>query len=249
MRPSRPSRRPQRARPRRSQAPAYAPPLAAEQSYAPHHPDVQIKRMGPPPSAYPEPPAAPVRRVEAPAVAQSFVPPPAEQPLRAPRMPEHRRAAAAGPEPDARAPSTDAAAPESRRRTLLERLATFGLSRAEEQVARRARAPGAALLWRPRSLRPRARPGLRPGACPGPCGLCAAPRPAFAGSRRICQAPAGAAPGRHDRRQWPRLSARRRRSSRNSRLPAPSIELTRLQDAAQEAKTRRKAGFSCHGGR
>ncbi len=112
---------------------AYAPPPAAEQIYAPHHPDVQIKRMAPPPSAYQEPQAAPARRVEAPVAAEPFVPPPAEQPMRAPRMPSIDELPLPG-QNLMRGAQQHAAAPETRRRTLLERLATFGMSRAEEQV-------------------------------------------------------------------------------------------------------------------
>ncbi len=111
---------------------AYTPPPAPEQTYAPHHPDVQIKRMAPPPPAYQEPPAAPARRIEAPAPAEPFVPPPAEQPLRAPRMPSIDELPLPG-QNLMRGVQQNAAPPETRRRTLLERLATFGMSRAEEQ--------------------------------------------------------------------------------------------------------------------
>ncbi|MGO8737578.1 cell division protein FtsZ [Rhodoblastus sp.] len=115
--------------------PAYAPPPAAPQIYAPHHGDIQIKPMGPPPSAYQEPPAAPARRVaETHAVAEPFVPPPAEQPMRAPRMPSIDELPLPG-QNLMRGVQQNAPASETRRRTLLERLATFGMSRAEEQGA------------------------------------------------------------------------------------------------------------------
>jgi cell division protein FtsZ len=114
--------------------PAYAAP-AAPQAYAPHHGDVQINRAPPPPHAYQEAPAAPVRRAEAP-LQQEFIPPAPEQPYRPAQMPriedfpvpgQNLIRAQQGAEPQ---PSGD-----NRRRTLLERLATFGMSRAEEQPA------------------------------------------------------------------------------------------------------------------
>jgi cell division protein FtsZ len=123
-------------------APAYAPPPAAEQAYAPHHPDVQIKRMAPPPAAYQEPPAAPSRRAEAPVIVEPFVPPAAEQPLRAPRMPNIDELPLPG-QNLMRAGQQNGAGSESRRRTLLERLATFGMSRAEEQFGGGPMAPSA----------------------------------------------------------------------------------------------------------
>jgi cell division protein FtsZ len=112
---------------------AYAP--QPQQAYAPHHGDVQIKRVQPQPLAYQEPPAAPVRRVEAP-VQAAFIPPAAEQPLRAPRMPNIDELPLPG-QNLMRARQAAEAQPvgENRRRTLLERLATFGMSRAEEQIA------------------------------------------------------------------------------------------------------------------
>ena len=104
-------------------------------TYAPHHADVQIKRVQPQQQAYQEAPVAPPRRVEAP-LPTSFVPPAAEQPLRAPRMPNiddlpipGQNLMRAQQQPQAQSN------PDSRRRTLLERLATFGMSRAEEQHA------------------------------------------------------------------------------------------------------------------
>jgi cell division protein FtsZ len=120
-------------------APAYAAPRSAapEQAYAPHHPDVQINPMAPPPAVYQEP-AAPVRRVEAPLVQAPFVPPAPEQPVRPARMPVvedfpipgQNLLRVSGQQQVAAAPT-----PEAKRKTLLERLATFGMSRAEEQAA------------------------------------------------------------------------------------------------------------------
>jgi cell division protein FtsZ len=113
---------------------AYAP--QAPQAYAPHAGDVRVERVQR--QAYPETAPAPVRRVEAAPVPSAFVPPAPEQPMRAPRMPaiedfpqpgqELMRARQTGGAPQM-------AAAETRRRTLLERLATFGMSRAEEHVA------------------------------------------------------------------------------------------------------------------
>jgi cell division protein FtsZ len=88
--------------------------------------------MQPQQHAYQEPPVAPARRVEAP-VPTSFIPPAAEQPVRAPRMPNIDDLPIPGQNlMRARQASEAPPAPESRRRTLLERLATFGMSRAED---------------------------------------------------------------------------------------------------------------------
>ena len=76
-----------------------------------------------------------------------------------------------------------APAPETRRRTLLERLATFGMSRAEEHAAG---APASA---------------PRRAAAAGPPRLSPAPAQPVAGACRIRQAPAGAAPGGAPRRR------------------------------------------------
>jgi cell division protein FtsZ len=95
---------------------------------------VQITRVAPQP--YREPAPAPQPRREAPSNApQVFIPPAAEQPQQPRRMPTvddlplpgqnliRAQGANYAPHP---------AEPESRRRTLLERLANFGMSRAEE---------------------------------------------------------------------------------------------------------------------
>ncbi len=120
------------------QAPQPAPEAFAQQPlpiYAPHHGDVQIKRMQPQQHAYQEPAPAPVRRVEAP-VPEAFIPPVAEQPMRAARMPNIDELPLPGQNLMRARHDVDAPpAAESRRRTLLERLATFGMSRADEQQA------------------------------------------------------------------------------------------------------------------
>ncbi len=139
-------------------APAYAPP-AAQQVYAPHHPDVQIKPMAPPPSAYHDAPAAPPRRVEAPVVAEPFVPPPPEQPMRAPRMPSIDELPLPG-QNLMRSAQQNAPAPDTRRRTLLERLAAFGMSRAEEQSV--AAPPAAPALQPPQAPSAQAQSALAP---------------------------------------------------------------------------------------
>ncbi|MGO9392202.1 cell division protein FtsZ [Rhodoblastus sp.] len=115
-------------------APApYAPPQ--QQSYAPHHGEVQIKRAAPPQHAYQEAPAAPVRRVEAPMQAE-FVPPAPEQPFRQVQMPKAEDFPVPGQNLIRQRHGAEAQpAAENRRRTLLERLATFGMSRAEEHNA------------------------------------------------------------------------------------------------------------------
>jgi cell division protein FtsZ len=122
-------------------APSYPP--AQDPAYAPHHGDVQITRVAPQP--YREPaPAPPIRR-EAPATTpQVFIPPAAEQPQQPRRMPTVDDLPLPGQtliraQGGAYAPTPE---PESRRRTLLERLANFGMSRADEmRVAHGAPAP------------------------------------------------------------------------------------------------------------
>jgi cell division protein FtsZ len=160
------------------QAPAYAqqPRAVAEQAYAPHHPEVQIKPASAPPAAYHEPAPAPARRPEPPMMQSAFVPPPAEQPLRARAMPNidefpvpaQNLMRAAGHQASA------APAAETRRRTLLERLATFGMSRAEEQAAHPA--PQMA----PHMAAPQIAPQMAPPAipAPAPAQVAYAPRPA-----------------------------------------------------------------------
>ncbi len=106
---------------------------AAQHAYAPHHGDVQIKRMQPQQHAYQEPAPVPVRRVEAP-VPEAFIPPAAEQPMRATRMPNIDELPLPGQNLMRAQQGIDThPVAESRRRTLLERLATFGMSRADEQ--------------------------------------------------------------------------------------------------------------------
>jgi len=144
--------------PQAYQAP-YAPP--APQAYAPNQGDVRVQRVQP--QAYPEQAPAPARRVEAP-VQSVFVPPAPEQPLRQQRMPsieefpEHAQALMR------RQPQTVAEAPaaESRRRTLLERLATFGMSRAEEHAVE----PQPPRLAAPQPQPPRAYPPRQPSPSP-----------------------------------------------------------------------------------
>ena len=140
-------------------APAYAPP--APQAYAPNHGDVRVQRVQP--QAYPEPAPAPVRRVEAP-VQAAFIPPAAEQPLRQQRMPSIEEF----PEP-AQAlmrrqqhAAAEAPAAETRRRTLMERLAAFGMSRADEHAVAR-QAPR---LAAPQPQPPRAYPTRQPSPSP-----------------------------------------------------------------------------------
>ncbi len=129
---------------------AYAQQPAPEQAYAPHHPDVQIKRMAPPPSVYQEPLAAPQRRTEAPVAQEAFVPPEAELPVRAPRMPKIEELPLPGQNLMRASQQAPAGAQDTRRRTLLERLATFGMSRADEKaVAGHQMAPAAPMALAP----------------------------------------------------------------------------------------------------
>jgi cell division protein FtsZ len=122
--------------PRMEPAPApqtYAPgydPAAEARDYAPHHADVQITRVAPQP--YREPiPAQQMRREQPPQAPQVFIPPAAEQPPQARRMPSVEDLPLPG-QNLMRAQGHPDSEPESRRRTLLERLANFGMSRAEE---------------------------------------------------------------------------------------------------------------------
>jgi len=136
---------------------AYAPPAPqayAPQAYAPNHGDVRVQRVQP--QAYPEQAPAPVRRVEAPAQG-AFIPPAAEQPLRPQRMPsieefpEHAQALMR----QRQHPAAEAPAAETRRRTLMERLASFGMSRAEEHAMEQAPRLAAPQPQAPRSYPPR----------------------------------------------------------------------------------------------
>jgi cell division protein FtsZ len=102
----------------------------------------------------------------------AFVPPPAEQPLRARAMPNIDEFPVPAQNLMRAAGHQAAAAPaaETRRRTLLERLATFGMSRAEEQAAHSA----------PQMAAPQIAPQMAPPAipAPAPAQVAYAPRPA-----------------------------------------------------------------------
>ncbi|PPQ39976.1 cell division protein FtsZ [Rhodoblastus acidophilus] len=140
-------------------APAYAPAYPAPgepQGYAPHHSDVQITRVAPQP--YREPVPAPQPRRDASAQApQVYIPPAAEQP-QARRMPSIDDLPLPG-QSLMRAQAAGETEPETKRRTLLERLANFGMSRAEELRAHQgAAAPQPAL----------APPGYAPQQQPSP---------------------------------------------------------------------------------
>jgi cell division protein FtsZ len=111
-------------------APAYAPAPVEPQAYAPHHADVQITRVAPQP--YREPAPAPQGRREAPAqTPQVFIPPAPEQP-QARRMPNIDDLPLPGQNLMRAQAPVEQQEPESRRRSLLERLANFGMSRADE---------------------------------------------------------------------------------------------------------------------
>ncbi len=119
---------PQAYAPQPQPAQAYAP------AYAPHHADVQLTRVQPQP--YREPAPAPQMRQEAPAQAPAvFIPPAAEQPAQPRRMPTVDDLPLPGQQLVRAQGMAGAPEPESRRRTLLERLANFGMSRAEEMRA------------------------------------------------------------------------------------------------------------------
>ena len=121
-------------------APAYAP---AEPQYAPHHADVQITRVAPQP--YREPLPAPQARRDMPQqqTPQVFIPAAAEQPQQR-RMPNIDELPIPG-QNLMRAHVAAETEPESRRRTLLERLANFGMSRADELRAHQATAQPTAI--------------------------------------------------------------------------------------------------------
>jgi cell division protein FtsZ len=115
--------------PARPAAPVYEEPEPAEPV---HLQEVHIQ-SAPPRPHYVEPPPAPRLREYAPQPGP-FIPPAAEQPMRAPRMPQiedlplpvqqQMRIQRGEAQPEN--------ATETRRRTLLERLASFGMSRQEE---------------------------------------------------------------------------------------------------------------------
>jgi cell division protein FtsZ len=139
------------AEPIRQAAPVYTAPEPVEAV----HPDVHIQPA--PPRPHFEPAAAP-RQDYAPAPGP-FIPPAPEQPIRAPRMPQIEdlplpvqqqiRAHRGEPAPEN--------ATETRRRTLLERLASFGMSRQEEAQHAAPQAPAL-----PAPQRAAARPAAAP---------------------------------------------------------------------------------------
>jgi cell division protein FtsZ len=174
---------------------AYAPPQQPAQAalaFAPHHQDVRIQRVQP--QAYPEAPAAaPARRPEPP-VDSAFIPPAAEQPVRAPRIPTIedfpapvQQMVRARQEQQAQEAH---ATPETRRRTLLERLATFGMSRAEEHSVEPARI--AAPQPQPQRA-PQPRPAMPAPQAPMQAPM-QAPSPAHAEYAKRPAAPRPAAP-------------------------------------------------------
>ena len=98
--------------------------------------EVQLQPVRPRPMMYPEPQPEP-RRAEYAQQPGSFVPPAAEQPMRAPRMPEIEDLPLPGQAQmrAQRAPAPMEGAVETKRRTLLERLASFSKSRQDDPVA------------------------------------------------------------------------------------------------------------------
>ena len=103
-------------------APAPAPAPVAAQPMAQPQP-------APRPMAYAEPMQAPVQEAH-PAHPAHFIPPVAEQPMRAPRMPTIDELPLPG-QNQLRAQRGQAETPDTKRRTLLDRLAAFGMSRQE----------------------------------------------------------------------------------------------------------------------
>ena len=232
LRPMRRRRLRPRLRPRRAaQVSAYAPqPRQPEQSYAPHHGDVQLKAVSRPrrlSGAGPGPgPAAPHRssprsrrlsfrrrpncRSARRKCRRSTI---SRSPARLdPPCPWRifRRPGAGNPSPHPAGASRHFRH-EPRRGACGRRSAPFrAADRAANGPADRAsRSPGAAPSSRPML---RVRRSLR--------------RPAFAGPCGIRQAPAGAASRGVHRRPRPRLFAPRGRPAGDSRLPASSVELT-----------------------
>ncbi len=165
---------PPAAEPARPAAPVYA----AAERVEPVHPEVHIQPAPPRPHFEP----APAPRQDYAPQSGPFIPPAPEQPIRAPRMPQIEDL----PLPvqqQIRAHRGEAApenATETRRRTLLERLASFGMSRQEEAQHAPAQAP--ALPAPPRIA---AQPSARPAPAPvhaeyarRPAAPAAAPAPA-----------------------------------------------------------------------
>lgn len=103
-------------------------PAPVDQGYAPHHADVQITRVAQQPYHAPAP-APQVRQAPAP-TQQMYIPPAAEQP-QSRRMPSIDDLPIPG-QNLLRGQQPLEQEPETKRRTLLERLANFGMSRADE---------------------------------------------------------------------------------------------------------------------
>jgi cell division protein FtsZ len=137
--------------PQYEQAPApqaYAPYPAEPQGYAPHHADVQITRVAPQPYHAPVPAQQPRREQPVQQTPQVFIPPAPEQPQQPRRMPSIDDLPLPG-QTLIRAQGPAEHEPESKRRTLLERLANFGMSRADELRAHHA--PSAPALAPPQA--------------------------------------------------------------------------------------------------
>jgi cell division protein FtsZ len=135
------------------QQPAYAPQMAqapqampltpaapvqqAPMAQAPMHNEVQLQPVAPKAMHYPEPQPEPRRMQDYQPQPTQFIPPAAEAPVRAVRMPTLEELPIPA-QNQIRASRTDQPAQpaaDPRRRTLLERLATFGMSRQEEAAA------------------------------------------------------------------------------------------------------------------
>jgi cell division protein FtsZ len=161
-------------------------PAAAPQSAS----DVQIQPVSPVGMHYPEPQPDPRRMQDYQTQPTQFIPPVAEQPVRPVRMPtidELPRPAQDQLRAAARAPQPEAAQNDPRRRTLLERLATFGLSRAEEvQQQAAVRQPGPVAMPQPPVAA--SHPHLAPAPAP------AAPSPLHAEYGKRPAAPQAARP-------------------------------------------------------
>jgi cell division protein FtsZ len=128
---------------------SYAPAQSDAQAYAPHHADVQITRVAQQPYREPAPAPQQPRAIPAP---QVYIPPQAEQP-QSRRMPSVDDLPLPG-QNLLRAQAPAEAEPESRRRTLLERLANFGMSRADELRAHQGVASPAQRIAPPQGYAP-----------------------------------------------------------------------------------------------
>ncbi len=164
-------------------APVAAAPQAPLHAPAPAAPvmqhDVQIQPLAPKPVYTPPPVQEAPRAPEYQQPAQHFIPPAAEAPvMRAPRMPQIEDLPRPGQEQLRQRESSHVEpAGDTRRRTLLERLASFGMSRQEETPAPRAAAPQPPMPAPGHSYAPRAPQapapvhqeyGKRPVVAPGP---------------------------------------------------------------------------------